>query len=622
MTELTWLISLAFFIAFSVFTTKLFRFNDRTEQILSFLIIFITAVMMSVFAAGAWMKALTNQVLLFESVGLSLVAWGLYSVQVRGLSPLNYLTWRLVYRKVGRLGYCYLALLVFGLLMSLFVGHLLPPYAYDELAYHLVSVANWAGLHQIVDTPASLWATVYPKNAELLYTWLYLFVQGDSWVHLGQWIFAVVGVVATIQCARALGVSTRGAIATGAMFLFAPTVLLQSTTDYTDLAFASIFLAFFFFYLKSLNNNLNVRYILLAGICGGVDLGMKSSAVLYIAVCGIILLVYAIQFTRCERLSVSRLFMLCLVFVIPIGVLGSYWYIHTWVLFGNPVYPFTVTVHGHVLFRGMGSVQQLIMLPNTPKILLGHPWWSQVWISWTTVATYYAYDMQIGGFGIQWTILEFPALVVFTFYTLFKDVRLWLTVVLPLWLIFALEPANWWARYTLFMVAFGAWAFVYVAEKLVPNWARRVMHTGFLTVILLSYGIGIFLFTSAHVRDTGFVARAIHNAVTTPRGQRTVGSVVFPEYKWVDSLQRSVSIGFTDDIPYPYPLYGKGAINRVTNITATNAKDFLSEVLSNQIDYLMTRRVSRDEEWIHRNAKYFKTFWSNDKYVVYQVERP
>ncbi|MBX5436667.1 MAG: glycosyltransferase family 39 protein [Alicyclobacillaceae bacterium] len=280
-----------------------------------------------------------------------------------------------------------------------------------------MSVAAWVHAHRVVDAAASMWANVFPKNAELLYAWLYLARHSDRWVHFGQWVFGCLGIAATMACGRLYGLDARGALMAGALFAATPTVFLQATTDYTDLAFASALLASYHFALRFVRDQpdcgLDARYALLAGIAGGLALGIKSSGLLDVAVLGCLMAVRAAR-EVCRRRAAWRMAGWCAaLFAVSVLALGAYWYLHTWQVYGNPVYPFRVTILGHVVFPGQGSLRDLILTPNTPPALRGLPWWRQVWVSWTTFPTYYAYDMQLGGFGVQWTWFEAPALAVF-----------------------------------------------------------------------------------------------------------------------------------------------------------------------------------------------------------------
>lgn len=611
---------------------------DRKDRVIAFLLLFLTETAFGVFAAGAILHSLYVTTVLVIDVGLFSFSFAL--VASRGwrlrppvhriathplVTPSSDRTSRVLLHGPGSLhldgiGIAYGLILAILLALAAYVGHLLPPFAYDELAYHLVAVATWVHHHRIVDTDATLWANVYPKNAELVYTWLYLSVRGDAWVHLGQWWFGIAGIAATMACARVLGLSQSAAVMTGTLFLMAPTVLLQTITDYTDLAFTSMFLVFFYFYLKCVQGRPDPRYEFLAGIAAGMTLGIKSSAIAYIGICAISAAIRWGRPLSLGRVAWRTLGLHLSYFVVPMLSLGTYWYIHTWVVYGNPLYPFTVTVFGHVVFSGIGTVDKLIMVPNTPGPLRDLPWWRQVWVSWTTIPTYYAYDMQLGGYGLQWLIAEWPALMAFCVHGLWRRRGLLLRTVLPLLTIFMLEPANWWARYTLFMIALGAWAFAYMVSMNRRAWLRKVLSGMLLAVICGSYALGAGLFFLFHKRDSNLMVQAIFRTLHTPPQDRTVGQVVFPEYAWVDQLTAPTTIGCTDQIPFVYALFGRGARNDVLRVHGDSANTLIRQVKAYHVQFLMTEKDEMYDRWAAVHPEAFQLYRSEGKYDVYQVQ--
>ncbi|GEO27976.1 hypothetical protein AAC03nite_37610 [Alicyclobacillus acidoterrestris] len=502
-----------------------FRFRNATDRFISFLVLFVTQVCFGIFISGVCFQSLLNSTFLMVTLAVYLISVSIVYIRTGRVFPERCSQGIPRFRMNG-ISTAYTAMLILCLALVAYVGHLLPPYAYDELGYHLVSVASWIHDGRIQDTTSSLWANVYPKNAELVFAWLYLSVHSDSWVHLGQWIFALIGIAATVGITRIIGLKRDYAIIAGTLFFTVPTVVLQATTDYNDLAFTSMFLGFFYYYLKFIREA-DARYISLCGVTGGLALGIKSSASMYIGICFIVVVIMWIRWYRKRQIAITHIVMQACLFVVPILVLGTYWYIHTWAVYQNPVYPFNVEFHGHTIFHGDGSLQKLIITPNTPTQLLGKAWWEQVWISWTHIATYYAYDMQIGGFGIQWTFIELPALVMFAIYTLCRKKWMFFQLILPLLVIFILQPANWWARYTLFMPALGAWSVVYVLFLIRKVWIRTTLSTLLLVIVSGSYLAGGILFAATNKEDSSLVTRAITTAIHTPRAGRTVGSVVY-----------------------------------------------------------------------------------------------
>jgi len=612
-----WLLSTILVGITSYMIMAIFNFTDVKDKVTTFLVLFISQICLSMFVIGAVFQSLTNQTfLLFEVFIFVIVTFGHYRKTGHIIPRFKWRSWSCSHIRI--VAAVYTLFLTLTLVIIAYLGRLIPPYAYDELAYHLVSVAAWIHSHRIVDTPVSMWANVYPKNAELVTTWLYLAVQGDGWIHLGQWLFAILAIAATMSVTRLLDLNRTCAIIAGTLFFLAPTVLLQATTAYNDLAFAAMFLTFFYFYLRLLRHP-DWRYSLLCGLTAGMALGIKSSAVVYVGVCYIILAIAFFLLYRQRKITRIVILQHTFGLLVPLLIFGCYWYIHTWMIYGNPIYPFTVAVSGHVLFPGLGSVNQLIMIPNTPAVLLHKPWWQQVWISWTSIPTYYAYDMQVGGFGLQWSFIELPSLVLFTVYAIVRERKIFYQIILPLFIIFLLQPANWWGRYTLFMVALGTWSFVFTISRIRSNRLKATVYSLVLIIICGAYIAGGVVFMSANKRISSLVSTAVHNALHTPAAERTVGSVVFPEYRWVDKLAQPAHIGFTLNVQFPYPLFGRHAANDVVWIHDTSEQAFIQDIKYHDVQYLMTEKGDVYDEWAKRNRQLFQRYRSSVKYNVYQI---
>jgi hypothetical protein len=613
-----WLIGTVLSVLNALLATRCFRFRSVRDNLVTLAVWFITDIVVSIFIIGVAGFLTAPAFLLFNVFGLVAAvgcALALFK-DVRLLLPVN--TWRPRLSTLRFSGPVRLCLMILGaiLLVLAVLGYLLPPYAYDELGYHLVSVAVWIQQHRITDTTVSLWANVYPKNAELVYCWLYLGSHSDSWVHLGQWIFSVLGILCTFACGRLMGLDRTGAAVAGTLFFLAPTVILQSTTDYNDVAFTSMFLAFFYFYLASIMDHPDWRYSFLAGISGGLTMGIKSSAAACVGVCLVFAFITFIRMYRRRLMRLSTVALHVCVFIAPLLLLGTYWYLHTWGVYGNPLYPFTVHFFGHTVFRGLGSVKDLILLPNTPSVLKDQPWWKQVWISWTSFPTYYAYDMQIGGLGIQWIWLELPSVLLLFVHALRRRRDL-LMVIVPLGIIFVMQPANWWARYTLFLSALGGWSVSFVVNWIQQRRIRFLVYDAVLLLICLSYVLGAAVFATASRRDSNLVAGALVKALHVPAHERTVGSVVFPEYQWVDTIAPSAIIGCTDDLPYVYPLYGRHAEHRVYPV---DTQTLTKAVCSEGIQYLMCKEGDSVDRWAKAHPNTFRRIPSSNQYPVYQVQ--
>lgn len=515
-----------------------------------------------------------------------------------------------------------------ALLLTFFVGaelvwlttltYLFPLFDYDGLAYHLVAVASWIQQGSIHVTPYLFWSNVYPQNVELLFTWLMLFTRTDTWVELGQFAFALGGAGAVMGLARVAGLSRPAALAAGNLYFLTPIVLLQARTAYVDVSFASMYLIAFYFVVRYLKLQ-SLRYLFVGGIAGGLALGMKSSGLAYVGILGMIVVGYlGWKIWRREARLRQGLGAVAM-FGLPILLLGTYWYLRTWVVYGNPLYPFSVTVLGHSLFPSLGPVHEMIMIPNTPPEIRGKAWWLQLLMSWWRDADLlhswsseirYRYDQGMGGFGPQWTFMELPALVMLTIHAFVRRRDL-LLLTLPLLVTFLIQPSNWWSRYTITIVAIGAIALVYLLERLERRGVRGILWGMASCLVLIS-----MYHSLPHLI---LPPRVALETAKLPADERTIGRLFFHEFRWVDALPPGARIAFTGTHPFTYPLFGSHLQHTVIPFEARQEDEFVRLLRDSNPSHLFTREDTDYDRWARQRPEIFETLDTVSGYRAYKL---
>ncbi|GEM_PF-1416605 len=511
-----------------------------------------------------------------------------------------------------------------------FLAWLLPSYDYDGLFYHLPTVVSWLQAGKISLSAYEIWSNVYPANTELFFTWLVIFFHTGVLVRLGQFVFSIGGALAVMGMGGMIGLKRSSSLSAGCLFFLTPVVILQVTTSYVDVAFASMFLVFFYFFFRYLKQQ-EMASLFLAGLAGGITIGMKSPGLAYIGIC--LLLLPTLAIWR-RQFHIRRAVEVFLLLAIPFWVLGAYWYLRTWSIYGNPFYPVTFHFLGYT-FPGNGSVQEIVIGNNIPNELLGHPWWQQVWLSWLsepptlsyTICTrnqagnclavlpgYYNYDQRLGGFGIQWPFLELPALVFFTAYSLYKRRFLFFTFLLPFGLIFLVQPANWWSRYTLVLLMPGTLALAYGLERLPRQWLKYAGQVACLALVLVSLYYSTF--------QSYFSLNMVRYALALPPQDRTIGSLWYPQFRWVDRIppgSRIAFTGYTTEEWCVYPLFGTQLENQVLFIQAQSRTGFFEALQPLQVQYLFTSANSDYARWADEDPAHFHLIASYGNSRAYSV---
>jgi hypothetical protein len=629
--------------------------GGRLDRTLALVTLGITQVVVSMLVPGALLSELTRAAVLVTNAVIAVLLVLLATWRNGGRLPMPKLpaagAVRAGARRVPGLvrahPWCAFLVALAGaeFVWRAFAGYLLPPYGYDALWYHLTSVSGWLQDGKIGLSPFDFRSRNFPANGELTFAWVALFLRSDTWVNVVQLLFAAAGSLAVAGIARTVGLRRASAIAAGALFFLTPTVLTQATTDYVDVIFASTFLLslhFLFRYLAGpppadlssttplirAENHAGVgSTLLLAGLAAGFALGAKRTGAVD---CGVA--VGALAITLALRrgngsLSWRGLTARLAIFVIPLVVVGSYWSARNWAHYGDPVYPAEVTVLGHQLFAGPKTASEVYGSEPT-----AHPWFIQTPLSWwhdvapwthDKADEYYRFDQRPGGLGATFTVLELPALVLLAIIALRRDRRL-LNLLVPVVVIFLLQPNKWWSRHTLLLAAIGAVALVYFAER----WAGRPIGNGLRLATLPLLAISLW-FSTAGIEIGGGMfggppylwAPKVVSLVDSPPARSPAWVLGMPAYSFLDSAPRGSRIGVgIGATPFYSPLYGSHYQNRVYALRASEASQLGSTVTADRIDYLFLRRGSPLDRRAREDFSGLRTIYADAHVRVYRLE--
>ncbi|MFI6584468.1 hypothetical protein [Embleya sp. NPDC050493] len=377
----------------------------------------------------------------------------------------------------------------------------LGPLDYDGLWYHLPGPAIWLQQGYVGHTPQVLWADVYPQGQELLTGFSGAFVGDTRLGWASGLVFLALGAVATAGLARTAGARRAHATLAGLGILAVPAVFLEASTTYVDFATAATT-------LTALHLTLGIhpavravvdgggdatgclrRRVLIVGIALGLAIGVKSANLLTAVVVGALVVVQTWRTvgsarrasasserqpaTRAARLrahgaATARLALPnAVVLGLPALALGGYWYIRTWISYGNPFHPFTM-----LGFHGKGTVDELIIVHNTAAQVAGESKLRATWHSWLydRERVAYTHDQQPGGFGLQWIYVLLPiVLVALALFVLSRRFDLLWGLLLPVLVSAVASPAPWWARYQLLVPAFGCVCLAAVLTAVAPR---------------------------------------------------------------------------------------------------------------------------------------------------------
>jgi hypothetical protein len=387
-----------------------------------------------------------------------------------------------------------------------------PSYDWDGLYYHIPAIHEWslrgriAWLHGFPDVPF----VNYPMGIEAHTFFTHQILGADRLVdalNLWFWPMAFFAVVVT---SGLLGARGAWRWLSGSLLAGAPVLVAQSVTSYVDPGAAACVMAAFAATLLLVfreGRDLGWR-ILLWGASLGLVLGSKGTGVAMAPVFAVAVIGGGLWREGWSRWPLwLRRVALGLVIT---SATGGYWYVRNAYHTGNPVYPVEIRFGALVLIPGYDAAG--MMNNEIPDWLARFPSLLRVPVAWLQLDAPIQGYAPTGGLGYVWLLAGLPAVAILTVRTLRdrsaasrRELRFALILIL---LLLIVQPAPWWARFTLWIHVLALPCLVRVIQELSSSSAvwRAAMSLGALVAVL-----GLVVWESertlAREVETGLVAR-------------------------------------------------------------------------------------------------------------------
>lgn len=239
----------------------------------------------------------------------------------------------------------------------------LPPYVWDVMTYHLPKVGDWIrdGGLTMLDTPVA--RSFWPANMELIQAWCMVFPRHDAFVELAGLPWYALGGVAVFGMTRLLGCTRAWAAFSAIMFLSTPCLLMHAVSCKNDIVVSAIYLFVVALILRCWRQPAEASVWMWVGVAS-LLFGMGVKATMVFLVPGLVVLAgFALLVTSGARPLVTaapgRPVGWAVGLMTAAVVLGGYWYVRNWAVFGNPFYPADFRVGAAVVFGdGHGAYQQ------------------------------------------------------------------------------------------------------------------------------------------------------------------------------------------------------------------------------------------------------------------------
>ncbi len=226
-------------------------------------------------------------------------------------------------------------------------GWVSPPPPWDSFVYHLTFPASWikAGAIYPVTVPfGDQGGTYFPSNTELIYMWILQYFAQDFATNILQWFLLAMAGTAVFRIARHLGAVRDSAICAGVAVFFIPGMAHQSVASEVDIAFSTFFCTALYFLLRWDSHPRNRHAALFACATAGLFLGTKSIALVWTLFFLAPIALYSFIRHRKPLLLITGAF--------AVIATGGFWIVRNFILTGNPVFPLTIELMGHVIFDG------------------------------------------------------------------------------------------------------------------------------------------------------------------------------------------------------------------------------------------------------------------------------
>jgi hypothetical protein len=498
--------------------------------------------------------------------------------------------------------------LLLSLLFVLFASRVILAIAVSDVSFDAVNYhMAWVG-HAIqeqhlgpFETPVP-WINSYPKNLSLFYGWFILPPVNSFFVDIVQVAFVFVGIISSYLLLLRLKFSKQMSLFSGMLFAFFPLVILQSTTNYIDLALAALVLSLFAFAFKKTQTKLSLTIF---AFISGVLLGSKATMLIpvFFASCFLLYRLY-----HQEKIPFGSLIKAVGAIIGIAGILSLYWYGRNLLVYGDLLYPVKVVIAGITLVPGVISADMLIA-DSQPEILATAGFFKTLFLNFYQEGSV-RYDMSPGGFGPLWAWIMVPSMIPSLFFWLKEKSWEKLSFFIVFWIIFLLSPGNWWLRYVFALVFTGILAFAEVATK--------VQKKKWLFFLLMASVFSLTILTFLQSAKPFFLTKEYFSTKIASPTQADYSYRYGEIYKHIAEVaQKDTIIAYDSSWFVIYPLWNQQRSNTVIHIPVQ--KNWLEVLISNDVDYLVVKSDSPEYQFIQLQPEPFTLLFEEGIYFLYQL---
>jgi hypothetical protein len=373
------------------------------------------------------------------------------------------------------------------------IARLRPPYDWDGLYYHIPAIHQWVMAARVafIDGMPDIPFVNFPMGVELS-VYFFHYLTGADWIvnacNLWYWplAFLALTVIASRLGARGVWPWVAGGLIAGV-----PVFVSQSVSCYIDPGFAATVMASIAAAGMFVFDGARSRWwnSILLGLAAGLMLGSKGTGLPFAAVVVGVSVAGAAWSTGLARWR--RWLPHAGVVLLVVLAVGGYWYARNAIVTGNPVYPIQIKFGGKVIEEGWDHVQ--FNDANMPPWLRRHPAPLRMFVSWLQTDAPISGYAPIGGMGYIWLAAAMPALLYLWLLAALGrypgPVREFAFVTVLAFCLFAVQPAAWWSRFTVWFHALGLPAIAVAAWHAEASWRQSRWRSAALVLAAVAVGL-------------------------------------------------------------------------------------------------------------------------------------
>jgi hypothetical protein len=274
------------------------------------------------------------------------------------------------------------------------------------------------------------------------------------------------------------------------------------------------------------------------------------------------------------------------------------------------------------IFSGPFHLSEVLSNPSQYR---GESNWHRVLHSWIHDATpgrgsddFYEYEERVGGFGIVWPWLMLPALAVFVAFSARRRRDLLLVLIVPVVLIFLIQPYQWWSRFTMILPAMGAVALVHLIERL-QGQLRTFLQVATVTLVFFGAALATGKVDPAG-RGHEVSAFRVVGLALEPYRERTLGRLFHPEYAWLDAVPQHarIDVELGDEPRFISPAFGPRFERPVHALMARDDRSFRAQLASDRADYVFVEDGGKLDRLAARDTA-LSLVYRNFRVAAYRV---